>query len=80
MAGPILYLLLLLLGLSCDPLLSWALWFFFFYADFLFLCMVTSRISLPVLSFGGAHRGRVYVRVFIGVSVRACLERLRCTV
>jgi hypothetical protein len=23
-------------------------------------------------SFGGAHRGRVCVRVFIGVSVRAC--------
>jgi hypothetical protein len=27
-----------------------------------------------------AHRGRVCVRVFIGVSVRACCERLRCTV
>jgi len=23
-------------------------------------------------SFGGVHRDRVYVRVFIGVSVRAC--------
>jgi hypothetical protein len=31
-------------------------------------------------SFGGAHRGRVCVRVFIGVSVRVCCERLRCTV
>jgi hypothetical protein len=30
--------------------------------------------------FGGAHRDRVCVRVFIGVSVRACCERLRCTV
>ena len=32
------------------------------------------------VSFGGAHRSRVYVRVFIGVSVRACCERLYCTV
>jgi hypothetical protein len=31
-------------------------------------------------SFGGAHRGRVCVRVFIGVSVRARCERLRCAV
>jgi hypothetical protein len=31
-------------------------------------------------SFGGTHRGRVCVRVLIGVSVRACCERLRCTV
>ena len=30
--------------------------------------------------FEGAHRGRVYVRVFIGVSVCAYCERLRCTV
>ena len=35
---------------------------------------------MPVQSFGGAHRGRVCVRVFIGVSVRACCERLHCTV
>jgi hypothetical protein len=44
--------------------------------------VVTSRISRSVgaQSFGGAHRGRVCVRVFIGVSVRACRERLRCTV
>jgi hypothetical protein len=44
--------------------------------------VVTSRISRSVgaQSFGGAHRGRVCVRVFIGVSVRACCERLRCTV
>jgi hypothetical protein len=44
--------------------------------------VVTSRISRAVgaQSFGGARRGRVYVRVFIGVSVRACCERLCCTV
>jgi hypothetical protein len=43
---------------------------------------VTSGISRYVSfqSFGGAHRGRVCIRVFIGVSVRACCERLRCTV
>jgi hypothetical protein len=36
--------------------------------------LVTSGISRSVgaQSFGGAHRGRVCVRVFIGVSVRAC--------
>jgi hypothetical protein len=44
--------------------------------------LVTSGIykSVGAQSFGGAHRGRVCVRVFIGVSVRACCERLRCTV
>jgi hypothetical protein len=31
-------------------------------------------------SFRGAHRGRVCVCVFIWVGVRACCERLRCTV
>ena len=36
--------------------------------------------DLPVQSFEGAHRGRICVCVFIGVSVRACCERLRCTV
>jgi hypothetical protein len=43
--------------------------------------LVTSGISRSVSaqSFGGAHRGRVCVRVFIGVSVRVCCERLRCT-
>jgi hypothetical protein len=30
--------------------------------------------------FGGAHRGRVCVRVFIRVSVCACCERVRFTV
>jgi hypothetical protein len=36
--------------------------------------LVTSGISRSAgaQSFGGAHRGRVYVRVFIGVSVCAC--------
>jgi hypothetical protein len=44
--------------------------------------VVTLRISRSAgaQSFGGAHRGRVCVRVFIGVSVHACCERLRCTV
>jgi hypothetical protein len=44
--------------------------------------LVTSGISrsVGVQSFRGAHRGRVCVRVFIGVSVRACCEHLRCTV
>jgi hypothetical protein len=28
--------------------------------------------DLPAQSFESAHRGRVYVRVFIEVSVRAC--------
>jgi hypothetical protein len=44
--------------------------------------LVTSGISRSAgaQSFGGVHRGRVCVRVFIGVSVHACCERLRCTV
>jgi hypothetical protein len=44
--------------------------------------MVTSGISRSVgaQSFGVAQRGRVCIRVFVGVSVRACCERLRCTV
>jgi hypothetical protein len=42
--------------------------------------VVTSRISRSAgaQSFGGAHKGRVCIRV--GVSVRACCERLHCTV
>jgi hypothetical protein len=37
--------------------------------------VVTSRISrfTGAQSFGGARRGRVCVRVFIGVSVRECV-------
>jgi hypothetical protein len=44
--------------------------------------LVTSGIfrSAGAQSFGGAHRGRVCVRVIIGVSVRVCCECLRCTV
>jgi len=38
--------------------------------------VVTSPISRfvgPTRFFGGAHRGRVCVRAFIGVSVRLCM-------
>jgi hypothetical protein len=44
--------------------------------------VVTSRISRSAgaQSFEGAHKGRVCVLVFIGVSMCACCERLRCTV
>jgi hypothetical protein len=35
--------------------------------------------SASAQSSGGAHSVRVCVRIFIGVSVRACCERLRCT-
>ena len=37
--------------------------------------MVTSGIfrSVGAQSFGGAHRGRVCVRMFIGVSVHVCV-------
>jgi hypothetical protein len=43
---------------------------------------MTSGISRSAgdQTFEGAHRGRVCVRVFIGVSVCACCECLRCTV
>jgi hypothetical protein len=34
----------------------------------------------PAQSFGGAHRGRVCVRVFIGVSARTCMSICVCTV
>jgi hypothetical protein len=32
-----------------------------------------SRFAGPTQFLGGAHRGRVCVRAFIGVSVRSCL-------
>ena len=32
-----------------------------------------SRLDPPAQYFGGAHRGRVCVRAFIGVSVCACI-------
>jgi hypothetical protein len=41
--------------------------------------VVTSSISRPdplAPSFGGAHRGRVCVHTFIGVSVYACMRVL----
>jgi hypothetical protein len=34
----------------------------------------------PAQSFGDAHRGRVCVRVFIGVSARTCMSICVCTV
>jgi hypothetical protein len=42
--------------------------------------LVTSEISRSdgAQFFGGAHRGRVCVRVFIGVSVRACVVLCNC--
>jgi hypothetical protein len=44
--------------------------------------VVTSRISRSAgaQSSGGAHKGKVCVRIFIEVSVRACCECMRCTV
>jgi hypothetical protein len=42
--------------------------------------MVASLFSRSVSSVLRTHRGRVYVRVFIWVSVRACCGRLCCTV
>jgi hypothetical protein len=47
--------------------------------QYISMSVVTSGISRSAgaQSFGGAHRGRVCVRVFIGVSVCACCERLR---
>jgi hypothetical protein len=34
----------------------------------------------PAQSFGSAHRGRVCVRVFIGVSTHTCMSIYICTV
>jgi hypothetical protein len=34
----------------------------------------------PTQSFGGAHRGRVCVCVFIGMSARTCMSIYVCTV
>jgi hypothetical protein len=34
----------------------------------------------PTQSFGGVHRGRAYVRVFIGVSVYTSMSIYVCTV
>jgi hypothetical protein len=45
--------------------------------------LMTDFVNLkikPAQSFEGAHRGRVYVRVFIGVSARTCMSICVCTV
>jgi hypothetical protein len=45
--------------------------------------LMTDFVNLkikPPQSFEGAHRGRVYVRVFIGVSARTCMSICVCTV
>jgi hypothetical protein len=44
---------------------------------------VTDFMNLKIKltqSFGGAHRGRVCVRVFIGVSAHTCMSIYVCTV
>jgi hypothetical protein len=43
--------------------------------------VVTLRISrsVGVQSFGGTHRGRVCIHVFLVVIMRTCCERLRYT-
>jgi hypothetical protein len=43
--------------------------------------LVTDFINLKIKStqsFGGAHRGRVYVCVFIGVNARTCMSTCVC--
>jgi hypothetical protein len=45
--------------------------------------LVTDFVNLkikPARSFGCAHRGRMYVHVFIGVSARTCISICVCTV
>jgi hypothetical protein len=45
--------------------------------------LVTDFMNLkikPTQSFGGAHRGRVCVHVFIGVSAHTCMSFCVCTV
>jgi hypothetical protein len=45
--------------------------------------LVTDFVNLrikPTQSFEGAHRGRVCVHVFIGVSARTCMSIYVCTV
>jgi hypothetical protein len=45
--------------------------------------LVTDFVNLKiklVQSFGGAHRGRMCVCVFIGVSARTCMGICICTV
>jgi hypothetical protein len=45
--------------------------------------LVTDFMNLkikPAQSFGGAHKCKVYVRMFIGVSARTCMSIYVCTV
>ncbi len=45
--------------------------------------LVTNFVNLkikPAQSFGSAHRGRVCVHVFMGVSARTCMSICFCTV
>jgi hypothetical protein len=45
--------------------------------------LVTDFVNLkikPTQSFRGAHRGRIYVRVFIGVSAHTYMSICVCTV
>jgi hypothetical protein len=45
--------------------------------------LVTDFMNLkikPTQSFGGAHRGRMYVRIFIRVSAHMCMSICVCTV
>jgi hypothetical protein len=66
-----LYLLLIILSVGGDvPVDSEAL-------------LVTDFVNLKIKltqSFRGAHRGRVCVRVLIGVSARTCMSIYVCTV
>jgi hypothetical protein len=45
-------------------------------------CSLTDFVNLKIKliqSFGGAHRGRVCVQVFIGVSAHTCMSICICT-
>jgi hypothetical protein len=45
--------------------------------------LVTDFVNLkikPAQSFGGVHKGRVCVHVFIGVSAHTCMSFYVCTV
>jgi hypothetical protein len=49
-------------------------------SDVLFMTDFVNLKIKPVQSFGGAHRGRVCVRAFIGVSARTYMSICVCTV
>jgi hypothetical protein len=45
--------------------------------------LITDFVNLkinPAKSFGGAHRGRVCVRVFIGMNACTCMNICICTI